>query len=88
MNKEDVYEGLREILCAKFKLERDAVKPQSTLHEDLGLDSVEVMDAICLFEEKFDVKIIGERSEGLVLPETIGALTNLICEQFPRKLAD
>lgn len=87
MKTEDVYEGLREILSTKFKLERDTIKAEATLHEDLGLDSVEVIDAICLFEEKFDVRIIKERSEGFVLPETLGALATLISERLARKSA-
>ena len=87
MKKEEIQQGLKEILSEKFKLESTLIKPQATLHEDLGLDSVEVMDAICLFEEKFNVEIIEGNKEKIEFPETLEGLASLILKRLHKKPA-
>jgi len=37
------------------------IKPHSLLKDDLGLDSVDLMDSICLLEERFNIKMVDSK---------------------------
>jgi acyl carrier protein len=42
-NKE-ILEALREVLVDRLKVEAEAVTPQANLFDDLGLDSIDLMN--------------------------------------------
>ncbi|MDR0387427.1 MAG: phosphopantetheine-binding protein [Treponema sp.] len=43
---EELFAKIKEVLVAEFALEADAVRPESLLMEDLGLDSIDAVDLI------------------------------------------
>ncbi|MBR6257227.1 MAG: acyl carrier protein [Lachnospiraceae bacterium] len=50
-----MYEKLKQILKEQYGIED--VSPSSAIKTDLGLDSFELMDLICLVEDTFGVEI-------------------------------
>ena len=50
-----MYERLKQILKEQYGIED--VSPESEIKTDLGLDSFELMDLICLVEDTFGVEI-------------------------------
>ncbi len=61
-------------ICAEYKdIDVSTIKPESTFQEDLGFDSLDVMELVMSFEDKFDVSI--ELSDDL---KTLGDLVALI----------
>ena len=58
------FEKLCRILSLEFELNSDSLTPETTFSE-LGLDSLQVVDAIMRIEETFSVEISDEEMEKL-----------------------
>ncbi len=55
-----VFDKVREILCEQLDVEEDAVTMDSNIQDDLGADSLDVVDLMMSFEEEFGVEIPDE----------------------------
>ncbi|MAQ19779.1 MAG: acyl carrier protein [Sandaracinus sp.] len=44
MTREEIYQSIVEILSDSFELDPDSIKPESTLYEELDLDSIDAVD--------------------------------------------
>ena len=64
MNKE-VYERIVDTLVEDFQKDRDEIKPDTTLKDELGLDSLDRVDLVIALESAYDVEI-SERSDDTV----------------------
>ena len=56
MNKE-VYERIVDTLVEDFQKDRDEIKPDTTLKNELGLDSLDRVDLVVALESAYDVEI-------------------------------
>ena len=56
MNKE-VYERIVDTLVEDFQKDRDEIKPDTTLRDELGLDSLDRVDLVIALESAYDVEI-------------------------------
>jgi acyl carrier protein len=55
--KKDLFQDVKNILSSTLKVKPEAIRQESNLQDDLGIDSVDYMDIIVTFEKKFGVKI-------------------------------
>jgi acyl carrier protein len=44
MTREEIQQSIVEILSDSFELDPDTIKPESTLYEELDLDSIDAVD--------------------------------------------
>ena len=56
LNKE-VYEKIVDTLVEDFQKDRDEIKPDTTLKDELGLDSLDRVDFVIALESAYDVEI-------------------------------
>ncbi|MBE6798196.1 MAG: acyl carrier protein [Ruminococcaceae bacterium] len=70
-----VFEKIRAILCEQLELNEDQVTMNSNIAEDLGADSLDVVDLIMSIEDEFDVEVPDEDIEGI---KTVGDVVNYI----------
>ncbi len=84
--EKNVYKEIVQILAKTFKLDPNLIKPQALLKDDLGLDSVDIMDAICLFEEQFKIKILQDLNSIKIPLETVDDLNKFIQEKSSEKV--
>lgn len=70
-----VFEKVRDILVDQLDVEEDAVSLESSISEDLGADSLDVVDLIMSLEEEFDVEIPDEDIESI---KTVGDIVKYI----------
>lgn len=70
-----VFEKVREIICSQLDFDEDAVTMQSSIIDDLGADSLDVVDLVMSLEEEFDMEIPEEEIEGI---KTIGDMVRYI----------
>lgn len=56
LNKE-VYEKIVDTLVEDFQKDRDEIKPDTTLKDELGLDSLDRVDLVVALESAYDVEI-------------------------------
>lgn len=72
-----IFEKIREIICDQLELEEDAVTLDSVLLEDLGADSLDLVDLVMTFEDEFDMEISDEDLENI---KTVGDVVRFIEE--------
>ena len=65
MQMEEVMEKLKEIVVDRLNVEEDQVKPDASFVEDLGADSLDIVELIMGIEEEFDIEIPDEEAEKL-----------------------
>jgi len=46
-----------EVFEESFEIEKDQLKPEANIFEDLGLDSLDVVDLVVALQKKFKVEI-------------------------------
>lgn len=60
-----VFEKLRDILVDQLDVEEDKVTMNASIQDDLGADSLDIVDLIMSLEEEFDVEIPDDQVEGM-----------------------
>ena len=57
MDKEAIFEVIKKLMASEFKLDEAAISPEKRLHDDLELDSLDLVDLILALGEHIDKKI-------------------------------
>ena len=60
---------VREIIIEQLGCEPERVKPEASFIEDLGADSLDIVELVMAMEEEFDIEIPDEDAEKL---KTVG----------------
>ncbi len=72
-----VYEKVVSIICEQFDLEESQVTMETGVTEDLGADSLDLVEVLSAIEYELDVEIPDEVLENL---KTVGDLVKYIEE--------
>ena len=56
---------IRSIVAGQLGVEADEVVPQASILDDLGADSLDVVELVMALEEEFDVEVDEEELEGV-----------------------
>ena len=70
-----VLEKVKAILAEQFDVEEDKITADTDLPEDLGADSLDVVDLLLSIEDEFEVEVPDEEIENI---KTVGALVSYI----------
>lgn len=70
-----VFEKIRDIIVDQLDAEADAVTAEASIIDDLGADSLDVVDLISSVEDEFDVEIPDDKVEGI---KTVGDIVAYI----------
>ena len=70
-----VLEKVKAILAEQFDVEQDKITVDTDLQEDLGADSLDVVDLLMSIEDEFEVEVPDEEIEYI---KTVGALVSYI----------
>lgn len=63
MEKNEVFEQVKAMVVEKLDLDADEVKMESSFQDDLGADSLDIMELIDDLENEFDMEIAEEDLE-------------------------
>ncbi len=80
MAKEQIFEALKEVLSVRLRVQEELIKPEATLAEDLGLDSIDMMTAVMAIEEKFGIEVSDSEVETIV---TLNDAVELLAAKVP-----
>jgi len=58
-----ILDEVKEVVCEQLDVEADNVNADSKFVEDLGADSLDVVELVMALEEKFDLEIPDEEAE-------------------------
>lgn len=56
-NSEEIFEKVRDVLVDALAVDEDEVQLESTLVDDLGAESIDLLDIVFQLEKAFDIKI-------------------------------
>ncbi len=70
-----VFEKVKSILCEQLDADENKVTMDTLIAEDLGADSLDVVDLLMSLEDEFDVEIPDEEIENI---KTVGNLVQYI----------
>lgn len=73
MKKEELLARLKEIIVDRLDVEEEQIVPEASFVEDLGADSLDIVELIMGIEEEFDIEIPDEDAEKLT---TVGEAMN------------
>ena len=70
-----VLEKVKVILAEQFDVDESTLQNDTDLQDDLGADSLDVVDLLMSIEDEFDIEIPDEEIENI---RTVGELVNYI----------
>lgn len=70
-----VLEKVKAILAEQFDVEEEKITADTDLQEDLGADSLDVVDLLMSIEDEFEVEVPDEEIENI---KTVGSLVSYI----------
>lgn len=76
-NEDKTFEQVKEIVVEQLGVEADDVQLKSTFVDDLGADSLDIVELIMAFEDKFGIEIPDEQAEKI---KTVADVVNYIHE--------
>ena len=57
-----IFETVRELLAHQLEVEPERIMPETDIFEDLGADSLDVVELVMSIEEEYDIVITDERA--------------------------
>ena len=79
MSSEEVFDKVKEIIVEQLGVAEDSVTTEASLIDDLGADSLDIVELIMALEEEFDMEIPDADAEKVV---TVGDVVDYIKENI------
>ena len=73
---QDIFERMQRIISEQFSVEEDEITMDTSFEEDLGADSVDLVELVMSMEEEFDIGEVQE--EDLTSLATVGDCVNYL----------
>ena len=70
-----VFDKIKDILCEQLDVEEDAVTMDANIIDDLGADSLDVVDLVMSLEDEFNAEIPDEEVENM---KTVGDIVKYL----------
>ena len=70
-----VFEKVRSIIAEQLDVEEDKVTMDAVIQDDLGADSLDIVDLVMNFEEEYDIEIPDDQVENI---KTVGDIVRYI----------
>lgn len=67
---EEIFKTMQDLIAEQFAIDADEISMDSSFVDDLGADSVDLVELVMAMEEEFDIGEIGE--EDLAGLKTVG----------------
>ena len=79
MAEKSIEEKVKDIIVEQLGVNPEQVTPQASFIEDLGADSLDIVELVMAFEEEFGVEVPDEDAEKL---QTVGDVIKYIEEKY------
>ena len=71
MSSEEVFEKVKNIIVEQLGVSETAVTPEASFIDDLGADSLDIVELVMALEEEFDIEIPDTDAEKVVTVEDV-----------------
>ena len=75
MSSEEVFDKVKEIIVEQLGVAETAITPDASFIDDLGADSLDIVELIMALEEEFDLQIPDSEAEKI---STVGDVVEYI----------
>ena len=76
MSVEEIFQTMQELVAEQFAMEPSEVTMETSFEEDLGADSVDLVELVMAMEEEFEMGEVQEEDLGKL--KTVGDAVNYI----------
>ena len=80
MSMEEIFKTIQSLIAEQFAVEPEEVTIETALEEDLGADSVDLVELVMAMEEEFEIGEVGEEELGGM--KTVGDAVNFIASRM------
>ena len=70
-----IFEKVKSIIVDQLDVDEEKVTMNANIQDDLGADSLDIVDLVMSFEDEFDLEIPEEAVDGI---KTVGDIVNYI----------
>jgi acyl carrier protein len=77
MDREELYEKIKGVVVDQLGVEEDDISEDASFVDDLGADSLDIVELVMALEEEFGVSIPDEQAEKI---KTVGDAVDFIAE--------
>ena len=74
-NTSEITTRIKEIMVDKLGIEASCLEKKASFSDDLGLDSLDILETFAELEKEFDIKITDEDAEKLT---TVGSVIDYV----------
>jgi len=75
MNSDEIFEKIKNVIIDQLGTEEDNITLEAAFIDDLGADSLDIVELIMALEEEFDLEIPDEEAEKIT---TVGDVVEYI----------
>ena len=75
MEREELLEKVKAVIVEQLNVDEDDVTEDASFLDDLGADSLDIVELVMALEEEFGISIPDEQAEGI---KTVGDAVNYI----------
>ena len=80
MTMEEIFKTMQDLIAEQFAIDADEISMDSSFVDDLGADSVDLVELVMAMEEEFDM---GEANEDeLAGLKTVGDAVNFVASKL------
>lgn len=77
--EQELFERVRKVIVEQLDVREEEVTPDATFTDDLGADSLDLVELVMAFEQEFDVSISEEEAEQV---RTVADAVRLLAEKL------
>ena len=79
-HKEETIEKVKELIAQSLGVSREEIRPDASFIDDLGADSLDIVELVMLIEKEFNIEIPDEDAEKIA---TVQHAIDYINEHLP-----
>ena len=80
MSVEEIFQTMRDLVAEQFAMDPAEITMETSFEEDLGADSVDLVELVMAMEEEFDMGEAGE--DELTGLKTVGDAVNYVASML------
>ncbi|MBD2302472.1 acyl carrier protein [Nostoc sp. FACHB-87] len=66
MSQKDTFEKVKKSVADQLSVDEEKITPKSNFIDDLGADSLDLVELVMAFEEEFEIEIPDEAAEKIL----------------------
>lgn len=79
MTKEEIFKKIQTTLAESLEIDIDQINLDTNISDDLGADSISIMEFTLSLEDEFDIEVSDEDAEKIT---TIGNVVDYVSEKI------